>query len=179
MTTELLRSGYSNISCTEDQCAAFSGAVMSSQCRRRRSGRSGHGRTRIRHIPFKFNSLLARSNESYCLKLNSRISFWVVPTVLTELEVSIEKKKIVFLKKLQLQAPKFLYSQNSTLPKEALAKFYFSTTFGLSFMISSVAPTQSSTFYTYLITKIGNRNFESDYMEFLALGIFFQSNRKF
>ena len=68
---------------------------------------------------------------------------------------------------------------------EALAKFYLSTTFGLSFMISSVAPTnliyltQSSTFYTYLITKIGNRNFESDYMEFLALGIFFRSNRTF
>ena len=28
MATELLRPGYSNISCTEDQCA-FSGAVMS------------------------------------------------------------------------------------------------------------------------------------------------------
>ena len=48
MTTELLRSGYSNISCTEDQCAC-SGAVMS-----------------------------------------------------TELEVSIEKKDKVFLKRLQL-----------------------------------------------------------------------------
>ena len=30
MTTELLRPGYSNISCTEGQCA-FSGAVMSSE----------------------------------------------------------------------------------------------------------------------------------------------------
>ena len=48
MTTELLRAGYSNISCTEDQCA-FSGAVMS-----------------------------------------------------TELEVSIEKRDKVFLKRLQL-----------------------------------------------------------------------------
>ena len=43
----------------------------------------------------------------------------------------------------------------STLPKDAPAKFYLSTTFGLSFMISSVAATQSSTFYAYLITKIG------------------------
>ena len=30
MTTELLRPGYSNISCTEDQCA-FSGALMSTE----------------------------------------------------------------------------------------------------------------------------------------------------
>ena len=30
MTTELLRPGYSNISCTEDQCA-FCGAVMSTE----------------------------------------------------------------------------------------------------------------------------------------------------
>ena len=30
MTTELLRPGYSNISCTEDQCA-FSGAVVSTE----------------------------------------------------------------------------------------------------------------------------------------------------
>ena len=48
MTTELLRPGYLNISCTEDQCA-FSGAVISA-----------------------------------------------------ELEVSIEKKDLVFLKRLQL-----------------------------------------------------------------------------
>ena len=52
----------------------------------------------------------------------------------------------------------FFYSQPSTLPKEALAKFYLSTTFGLSFIIHSVTPTRSSTFYTYSITKIGNRN---------------------
>ena len=30
MTTELLKPGYSTISCTEDQCA-FSGAVMSTE----------------------------------------------------------------------------------------------------------------------------------------------------
>ena len=31
----------------------------------------------------------------------------------------------------------------------------------ISFMISSVAPTRSSTFYAYLITKIGYRNLKS------------------
>ena len=30
MTTELMRPGYSNISCTKDRCA-FSGAVMSTE----------------------------------------------------------------------------------------------------------------------------------------------------
>ena len=44
----------------------------------------------------------------------------------------------------------FFYSQPSTLPKEALRKFYLSTTFGLSFMINSVAPTRSSTSYRSL-----------------------------
>ena len=29
-------------------------------------------------------------------------------------------------------------------------------------MISSVAPTQSTTIYTFLITKIGNRNLKDD-----------------
>ena len=57
-----------------------------------------------------------------------------------------------------LKLPNFFYSQPSTLPKEALAKFDLSTTFGLSFMMSSVAPTQSSTSYAYLITKIRNRD---------------------
>ena len=52
----------------------------------------------------------------------------------------------------------FFYSHPSTLRKEALAKFYLSTTFSLSFTISSVALTRLSTFYAYLITKIGNRN---------------------
>ena len=57
-----------------------------------------------------------------------------------------------------LKQPNFFYSQPSTFPKKVLAKFYLSATFGLSFMISSVASTRSSTPYTYLITKIGNRN---------------------
>ena len=64
-----------------------------------------------------------------------------------------------------LQQSNFFHSQLSTLSKDAPAKFYLSTTFGLSFMISSVAPTRSLTFYTYLITKIGNRNLK--YTEFL------------
>ena len=57
-----------------------------------------------------------------------------------------------------VKQPNFFYSQPSTLPNEALAKFYLSTTFGLRFMISSVGPTRSSIFYAYLITKIRNRN---------------------
>ena len=38
-----------------------------------------------------------------------------------------------------LKQPNFLYSQPSTLPKDAPAKSYLSTTFDLSFMILSVA----------------------------------------
>ena len=57
-----------------------------------------------------------------------------------------------------LEQPNFFYSQPSTLTKEALGKFYLSATFGLSFMISSIAPNWSSIYYAYLITKIGNRN---------------------
>ena len=57
-----------------------------------------------------------------------------------------------------LRQPNFFCSQPSTLPNEALAKFYLSATFGSSSIISSVAPTRSSTSYTYLITNIGNRN---------------------
>ena len=48
-----------------------------------------------------------------------------------------------------VKQPNFFYSQLSTLPKEAPARFYPSMTFGLSFMISSVAPTLSSTSYAY------------------------------
>ena len=48
-----------------------------------------------------------------------------------------------------LKQPILFHIQPSTLPKEALAKFYFSTTISLSFMISS---------YAYLITKIRSRN---------------------
>ena len=44
----------------------------------------------------------------------------------------------------------FFYNQSSTLPKDAPAKFYLSTAFDVSFMISSVAPNRSSTFYAYL-----------------------------
>ena len=54
-----------------------------------------------------------------------------------------------------LKQPNFFYRQPSTL-----AKFYLSTTFRFSFMTSSGAPTRSSTFYAYLITKIGKRNLE-------------------
>ena len=57
-----------------------------------------------------------------------------------------------------LKQPNFFKSQPSTLPKDAPAKFYHSTTFGLPLMISSVAPTRLSTFNAYLITKIGNIN---------------------
>ena len=53
---------------------------------------------------------------------------------------------------------KFLSELASTLPKDTPAKFYLSTTFSLRLMISYVAPTRLSTFYAYLITKIGNRN---------------------
>ena len=49
--------------------------------------------------------------------------------------------KIAFRIIKNAKATKFLLQSASTLPKEALAKFYLSTTFGLSFMISSVAPT--------------------------------------
>ena len=52
----------------------------------------------------------------------------------------------------------FFYSQPSTLPNGSPAKFYLSTAFGLSSMISSVRPTRSPTVYAYFITKIGNCN---------------------
>ena len=57
-----------------------------------------------------------------------------------------------------LKEPNFFDSQPCALPKNAPANFYLSPSFGLSFVISSVAPNRSSTFYSYLITKIGNRN---------------------
>ena len=57
-----------------------------------------------------------------------------------------------------LKQTDFFYNQPSTLPKEALAKFYLSATSGLSFMISSVAPTRSSTFYVYCYHQNKNRN---------------------
>ena len=60
------------------------------------------------------------------------------------------------------EATSFLfYSQPSTLPKEALSKFYLSTAFGLSLIIRSVASIRLSTSYTHiLITKIGNQNLQ-------------------
>ena len=60
-----------------------------------------------------------------------------------------------------LKQPNFIYSQPSTFANNVPGMFYLSTTFVLSFMLSSVAPTRSSTFYTYLITKIGNGNLNS------------------
>ena len=56
------------------------------QGRRRPSGRSGYGRTRIRHILIELISLLSRNNESYCLKLNSWTSFLALPTALSNKE---------------------------------------------------------------------------------------------
>ena len=44
------------------------------------------------------------------------------------------------------------YRQPSTLPKEALVKFHLSAILVLRFMVTSVAPTLSSTFYACLIT---------------------------
>ena len=73
-----------------------------------------------------------------------------------------------------LKQPNFFYSQPSTLPKEAPAKFYLSTTFGLSFMISSVAPTGSSTSSADLITKIGNHNLNPTLLIFYLLCWFFE-----
>ena len=61
-----------------------------------------------------------------------------------------------------LKQPNFFHSQPSTLPKDAPAKFYLSKTFALRFMISSAAPTRSSTFKAYLISKIGNSNVKDD-----------------
>ena len=61
--------------------------------------------------------------------------------------------KTAFKIKLKLlKQPNFFCSQPSTLPKDAPVKFHPFTTFGLSFMISSVAPTRSLIFYAYLIT---------------------------
>ena len=70
-----------------------------------------------------------------------------------------------------LKQPNFFYSQSSTLPQDAPAKFCLSTTFGSSFAVSSVAPTRSSTFCAYLITKIGNRNLKVILLNLLKLKI--------
>ena len=65
-----------------------------------------------------------------------------------------------------LKQPNFFQSWPSTLSKDTPAKFYISTTFGLRLMISSVAPTRLSTFYAYLITKVGNRNLNVQLADF-------------
>ena len=62
-----------------------------------------------------------------------------------------------------LKQPHFFHSQPSTLPKEALAKFYLSTTFGLSFMISSVAPARSSTSCIEKISSVHRNHFIFEY----------------
>ena len=48
--------------------------------------------------------------------------------------------------------PNFFHSV-VVLPNDTPAKFILSATFGLSFMISSVAPIRLTTFYAYLNTK--------------------------
>ena len=45
-----------------------------------------------------------------------------------------------------MKQPNFFHGQPSTLPKDAPAKFYLSTSFGLNFMVSSVAPTDRRLF---------------------------------
>ena len=55
----------------------------------------------------------------------------------------------------------------------APAKFHLSATFGLSFMISSVASTCSPTFYIYLITKIRIHNLKSILTEFIKILVTF------
>ena len=62
-----------------------------------------------------------------------------------------------------VKATKFILQSAFYTFKEALAKFYLSTTFGSSFIISFVAPTRSSTSYAYLVIKIGNRNLKGDF----------------
>ena len=56
------------------------------------------------------------------------------------------------------KAVKFILQSACYTSEGRTCKFYLSTTFGLRFKISSVAPTRSSNFYAYLITKSGNHN---------------------
>ena len=60
-----------------------------------------------------------------------------------------------------LKQPNFFHSQPSTLSKEALCKVLPFGDLWFIFMISSVAPTRSSTSYALLVTKIGNRNLKT------------------
>ena len=77
--------------------------------------------------------------------------------------------KIAFKIIKNAKATKFLSQSPSTLPQDAFANFYLSVTFGLSFMISSVAPTRSSTSYAYLITRIENCNLKSTVLFHLSM----------
>ena len=61
-------------------------------------------------------------------------------------ELRNQDQSEVFVKKMTHNKHAQAYSQPSTLPKDVPAKFHLSTTFGLSFVISSVAPPRSSTF---------------------------------
>ena len=75
------------------------------------------------------------------------------------------------LSKKMLGHPNFFHSEPSVVSKDAPAKFHLSATFGLSFLISPVASTCSSTFYIYLITKL--RNLKSILTEFIKILVTF------
>ena len=77
------------------------------------------------------------------------------------------------LSKTMSRHPNFFNSEPSVLSKDAPAKFYPSATFGLSFMISSVASTCSPTFYIYLITKLRIHNLKSILTEFIKILVTF------
>ena len=72
-----------------------------------------------------------------------------------------------------LRHPNFFNSEPSVLSKDAPAKFHLSATFGLSFMISSLASTCWSTFYICLITKIRIHNLKSILTEFIKILVTF------
>ena len=72
-----------------------------------------------------------------------------------------------------LRHPNFFHNEPSVLSKDAPAKFHLSATFGLSFMISSVASTCSPTFYLYLITKLRIHNLKSILTEFIKILVTF------
>ena len=77
------------------------------------------------------------------------ISRFTMNNIVPKLQKCWTRKIAFHIISKMLKQPNFSDSQSSTLPKDAPVKFYLSTTFGLSFMISSVAPTRSSTFYAY------------------------------
>ena len=93
------------------------------------------GQARIRHIPFKFNSLLSRNNKSYSLKLNSRTSCSVVSTVL----IKWQKKKLSMMKIFKLFVSDHLKTERFRLGLKARRPRDFSvkklTTFGLALYV--------------------------------------------